>query len=59
MLTVFVIMSFLGQSSVKVTCFVGGGGGGGGHGAGGPDPPEKSPKIRVSYQYLSGSPEKS
>ena len=28
-----------------------------GRGAGGPDPPEKSPKYMVSYQYLSGFPE--
>ena len=29
----------------------------GGGGTGGPDPPEKSQKYRVSYQYRSGSPE--
>ena len=30
-----------------------------GRGLGGPDPPEKSQKIRVFWQYWSGSPEKS
>ena len=32
---------------------------GGGGRAGGANPPEKSPKYRVLYQYWSGSPEKS